>query len=155
MYGIAAKVKTKNNVGEATNIKTIKMKKQFVNAGDIPKSALSEANRFLYNRVKLISSKLQLKLDSDGIEVGKELFIVSSPIDANSKVIPVICKGYEITSCFHHYDNENGIVDTECNPIFLDADGNEYQYAHSDIAFVELTREDAEERLEEMKSDLY
>jgi hypothetical protein len=131
------------------------MKKQFINVGDIPKSALSEANKFLYNRVKLISRKLSLRLDGDNLEVGKELFIVPSPINVDSKVVPVICKGYEMTSCFHHYDVKNGIVDAECNPIFLDANGNEYRYAHSDIAFVQLTIEEAEEHLNEMKSDLF
>lgn len=130
------------------------MKKQFIGVGDIPKSALSEANKFLYNRVKLISRKLPLRLDSGDMEIGKEFFIASAPIDVNSKVIPVICKGYEITSCFHSYDDINGIVDTECNPIFLDADGNEYRWGHSDVAFVLLSEVDAEEHLKELKSDL-
>lgn len=131
------------------------MKKQFIKSGDIPMSALSEGSRFLYNRVKLISNKLPLKLDCENMEIGKELFIVPSPIDMDSKVIPVICKGYEITSCFHNYNDENGIVDTECNPIFLDANGNEYRCGYSDVAFVQLTMKDADEQLLEMKSDLF
>lgn len=71
------------------------------------------------------------------------------------RLIPVICKGYEITSCFHNYNDENGIVDTECNPIFLDANGNEYRCGYSDVAFVQLTMKDADEQLLEMKSDLF
>lgn len=130
------------------------MKRQFISVGDIPKSALSEANKFLYNRIKLISRKLPLKLDSGDMGIGQEFFIASTPIDVNSKVIPVICKGYEITSCFHSYDDKNGNVDTECNPIFLDADSNEYRWGHSDVAFVLLTEVDAEEQLKELKSDL-
>lgn len=126
-----------------------------MNIGDIPKSALSEANRFLYNRVKLISNKLTLNLCSENLEVGKEVFIVPSPIEVNSKIIPVICKGYEITSCFHNYDDCSGIVDTECNPIFIDAKGNEYKCTTSDIAFIQSTMEEAEEQLNEMQSDLY
>lgn len=131
------------------------MKKQFVKVGDIPQSALSEGNKFLYNRVKLISHKLPLKLNSESLEVGKEFFIAPSPIEADSKVIPVICKGYEITACFHSYNDESGVVDAECNPIFLDAEGNEYRWGHSDIIFIQSTMENAEIQLAEMKSDLY
>lgn len=131
------------------------MEKVFIKSGDLPISAMSEANRFLYNRVKLVSSKLLLKLDYERLEVGKEYFIVPSPVESDSTVIPAICKGYEITSDFHKYDSKTGIVDTNCNPIFLDLEGNEYRCSHSDIAIIQSSMEDAEEQLGEMKSDLY
>lgn len=131
------------------------MEKRFIPSHSLPKKVLEsgEASKYFYSRVKHVASKKSLCLNGENLKVGHEVFFGVKDENDKPFVVAALCKGYQLETDFQEYDDENGMVDCHCNPIYLGEDGNTYKWTEDIITSVFDNRQDAIEELEAMIED--
>ena len=131
------------------------MEKNFIQPHEMTKEMLENHTgaRFLYERIKSVAEKQALTLDCKDLPVGHEVFFGARDKSGKPCVVSALCKGYRIDSDFCRYEVANGEVNCSCNPIYVDADGNEYAWPDDVIGGVYGNRKDAEDDLEEIKNE--
>ena len=123
------------------------MKKRFIPMHSLPKKVLEsgEANKCLYNRIKLIASKTPLRLDGNDLEIGKEFYMVPNGC---KEVVPVIIIGYNLCADLLTYEPDSGIATTDYEVILMNEKGE--RFVDGDYINFYDTKEEAEEVRQEM-----
>ena len=133
------------------------MKKLFIEPNEITDKIRNNKGdgQFIYDRIKEINEKIPLQIGGLDLPIGDEVFFGVHEGNGNTRILSAVCKGYIVKTRFYEYD-ENGDVDVQCSPIYMDVDGNEYEF-NGNVEIVTpfcSDRKDAEDSLEDFKADM-